>query len=231
MKRPACREAGLFVSFDEMVTLLLASASPRRQELIRLLGYPTAVQVPDVDEDSIDHADPAHNVVETARLKAEAVAATVMDQAIIVAADTTVALGREMLNKPANAEEARHMLRRLRGRTHQVHTGIVVVTLPERRTAAAVSTTAVTMRDYSDDEMEAYIASGDPFDKAGAYAIQNKAFRPVGALAGCFTGVMGLSLCRLSQALQAVGIPAELDVANHDTARCATCLAYVDTLF
>lgn len=189
------------------------------------------IQVPDVDEDSVDHADPAHNVVETARLKAEAVAATAAGEVVIVAADTTVALGREMLNKPANADEARQMLQRLRGRTHQVHTGIVVMVLPERRIASAVSTTDVTMRDYSDAEIEAYVASGDPLDKAGAYAIQNAAFRPVEALAGCFTGVMGLSLCRLSQALQAAGIVTGLDVADHDTTRCPTCFAFVDDIF
>lgn len=214
-----------------MVTLLLASASPRRQELIRLLGYRTIIRVPDVDEESVDHSDPAYNVVETARLKAEAVAVAVRQDLAIIAADTTVALGHEMLNKPAGAGEARQMLQRLRGRTHQVHTGIVVLTLPERLTAAAVSTTDVTMRDYSDAEIDAYVASGDPLDKAGAYAIQNATFRPVARLAGCFTGVMGLSLCRLSQALQAAGVPASLDVADHDTSRCAVCRALVNHLF
>jgi septum formation protein len=214
-----------------MVTLILASASPRRQELIRLLGYPTAVRVPDVDEESIVYPDPAYNVVETARLKAEAVVKTVTGEAVIVAADTTVALGEEMLGKPADSRAARLTLQRLRGRTHQVHTGIVVLALPDRRVTTAVSSTDVTMRDYSDAESEAYVDSGDPLDKAGAYAIQNSAFRPVEALAGCFTGVMGLSLCRLSQALQALDIPVDLEVADHDTRRCRVCLAFVDNLF
>ncbi len=207
-----------------MVNLILASASPRRQALIRLLGYPTVVYVPDVDEDSIVEPDPARNVAATALLKAEAVAATVTGAAVIVAADTTVALGDEMLNKPADAAAATQMLRRLRGRTHQVHTGIVVLSLPDGRTASAVSSTDVTMRDYSDAEIEAYVRSGDPLDKAGAYAIQNSAFRPVASFAGCFSGVVGLSLCRLCQALRAIDVPAPLDVADHDTAECPTCL-------
>jgi septum formation protein len=215
----------------KVVNLILASASPRRQALIRLLGYLTVVHVPDVDEDSIVDPDPALNVVETARLKAEAIAATVTGDAIIVAADTTVALGQEMLNKPADPADAGLMLQRLRGRTHQVHTGIVVVSLPDQRTATAVSSTDVTMRTYSDAEIDAYVRSGDPLDKAGAYAIQNSAFRPVASLAGCFTGVMGLSLCRLCQALQALGVPAPLDVADHDTTHCPTCLPFVDNLF
>jgi septum formation protein len=211
-------------------SLLLASASPRRHELIQLLGYPVTILVPEVDEESIDHADPAHNVVETARLKAEAIASSFQGEAVVVAADTTVALGREMLNKPANAGEARDMLRRLRGRTHQVHTGIVVMTLPDRHTTAAVSTTDVTMRDYGEAEIERYVASGDPLDKAGAYAIQNATFRPVAILDGCFTGVMGLSLCRLSQALHRVGIPASLPVSDHDAPRCPTCRALAGDL-
>lgn len=214
-----------------MVEFILASASPRRQALMRLLQRPVRVQVADVDEDSIDTADPAVNVVETARLKAETVAAKTAGAAVIVAADTTVALGQEMLNKPAGPEEAVAMLRRLRGRVHQVHTGIVVLTLPERRLAATVSTTDVAMRDYSDEEIAAYVASGDPLDKAGAYAIQNPAFHPVAALNGCFTGVVGLSLCRLSEALAALGISVTLPLAIHDTAACPTCLALVDDLF
>lgn len=220
-----------FYSVIPMVNLILASASPRRQELIRLLGHPTVVRAPAVDEESIVDPDPARNVVETARLKAEAVAKTVTDGAVIVAADTTVALGEQMLGKPADSDAARLILQRLRGRTHQVHTGIVVLALPDRRVTTAVSSTDVTMRDYSDAEIETYVESGDALDKAGAYAIQNSAFRPVEALSGCFTGVMGLSLCRLSQALRALDIPADLAVSDHDTSRCRVCLAFVDSLF
>lgn len=208
-----------------MVTLILASASPRRQALIHLLGYPVEVRVADVDELSVTDPDPARNVVETARLKAETVAATVTDAGVIIAADTEVVLDGQILGKPVDADDATRMLRRLRGRTHQVHTGIVVCRRPDGRTATALSTTDVMMRDYSDAEIAAYVASGDPLDKAGAYAIQSASFRPVALLSGCYTGVVGFSLCRLSQALQAVGVPVSLPVADHQAEQCPTCLA------
>lgn len=213
-----------------MVTLILASASPRRQALIHLLGYPVEVRAADVDELSVTDPDPARNVVETARLKAEAVTTTVTGNGVIIAADTEVVLDGGLLGKPADAAEATRMLQRLRGRTHQVHTGIVVCRRPDGRTATAVSTTDVTMRDYSDAEIAAYVASGDPLDKAGAYAIQSASFHPVAILSGCYTGVMGLSLCRLSQALQAVGVPVSLPVAGHQAARCPTCLAMMQDI-
>jgi MAF protein len=206
-----------------MVTLILASASPRRQALIQLLGYPVRVCVAGVDELSVTDPDPARNVVETARLKAETVAATVTGEAVIIAADTEVILDEVMLGKPVDADDAVRMLRALRGRTHQVHTGIVVCRRPAGKTATVVSTTDVTMREYSDAEIAAYVATGDPLDKAGAYAIQSVAFRPVAALSGCYTGVVGFSLCRLSQALEVVGVPTSLPVANHEASRCEIC--------
>lgn len=206
-----------------MIRLILASASPRRQALIHLLGYPVEVRVADVDELSVTDPDPARNVVETARLKAEAVAATVTGAGVIIAADTEVALDGQLLGKPAGAADATRMLQQLRNRTHQVHTGIVVCRLPDGKMATTVSTTDVTMRDYTDAEIAAYVASGDALDKAGAYAIQSASFRPVARLDGCYTGVVGFSLCRLSQALQAIGVRVSLDVADHETARCITC--------
>ena len=213
-----------------MIRLILASASPRRQALIRLLGYPVEVRVADVDELSVTDPDPARNVVETARLKAEAVADTVTGAGIIIAADTEVVLDGRLLGKPANAADATRMLQQLRNRTHQVHTGIVVCRRAEGAVATTVSTTDVTMRDYSDAEIAAYVASGDPLDKAGAYAIQSASFRPVARLHGCYTGVVGFSLCRLSQALQAVGVPVSLDVADHEAGRCPACLQMMQDL-
>lgn len=215
---------------NSMRPIILASASPRRQALIRLLQQPVSVQVAAVDEESITHPDPAINVVETARLKAETVAATMEEDTLIIAADTTVALDGEMLNKPADPVEARDMLRRLRGRTHQVHTGIALLESGTGRTVTTVSTTDVVMRAYDDDEIDAYVASGDPLDKAGAYAIQHRGFHPVSALEGCYTGVVGLSLCRLAQALQEVGLGVSLPVATatHNYQACPICLSLLD---
>jgi septum formation protein len=212
-------ERAFFLFYDRfyMVELILASQSPRRRELIKLLGYPFRAMSADVDEDLVTDADPAVNVIRTARLKAEKTAKDRRQSAgnhngIIVAADTTVALAAEMLNKPADAADARRMLTVLRNRPHEVHTGVVLIDLSTGREVSGVNTAVVTMRNYSDDEIEAYIASGDPMDKAGAYAIQHPAFRPVARLEGCFTGVMGLSVCHLLQLLSELGVPLKAEV-------------------
>lgn len=189
-----------------MTTLILASASPRRRELIQLLGLPYEIMTADVDESSVTHPDPAINVVETARLKADAVAARLSRQdAIIVAADTTVAIEGEMLNKPADAAEAGRMLRRLRGRAHQVHTGIVLRHMGTGAVVTDMASVDVPMRNYSDAEIAAYVATGDPLDKAGAYAIQHAGFAPVAHLADCYAAVVGLPLCHLARALRRLG--------------------------
>lgn len=194
------------------VHFVLASQSPRRRELFGLLGYPFEIMAPDVDEDLHLSAGPATYVVRTARQKAEAVAAAQPPaqeglRRLIVAADTTVALEGDILAKPGDDEEARAMLAALRGRTHEVHTGVCVIDAAAGRELSAVSTAAVTMRSYSDAEITAYIATGDPFDKAGGYAIQHPDFRPVAALSGCFLAVVGLSLCDLIPLLRELDVP------------------------
>ena len=137
--------------------LILASASPRRQELIRLLGQPWRVMVAQVDESSVSHPDPAQDVIETARLKAADVVGRAPAGALVIAADTTVVLDGRVLNKPVDAADARDMLRRLRGRVHHVHTGIVVVDTRTDRWLTDVATIEVPMRRYSDAEIETYV--------------------------------------------------------------------------
>lgn len=186
---------------------ILASQSPRRRELIQLLGFPFRVIVANVDEDSVTDPKPAANVVQTARLKSARIAeqlggAFLSPQTIILAADTTVAFAGEMLNKPANDAEARTMLQRLSDRQHEVHTGFVLLNLANGREYQGVSTAVVTMRPYTNAEIDAYIATGDPLDKAGAYAIQHPVFQPVARLAGCYCNVMGLPVCNLMLALE-----------------------------
>jgi septum formation protein len=178
----------------------------------------------DVDEDSIEHPDPAKNVIQTATLKANAIAARYR-QSIIIAADTTVAVDGAMLNKPSDAEEAKEMLGRLRGRTHQVYTGLVLLHPESGKQQESVCCTDVIIRDYTDDEVQAYIDSGDPFDKAGAYAIQNSTFHPVATIRGCYTNVVGLPLCRLRALLGAFGLhaPLPVDEKQCDSRRCETC--------
>lgn len=194
--------------------LILASSSPRRQELIPLLDLPWLIQVADVDEDSVTHPDPATNVAETAKLKASYVARSAPRNALVIGADTTVALDGEMLNKPADENEAREMLGSLRNRAHEVHTGIAVIDPESGRFVVDVCSVVVPMRDYTMAEIDAYIATGDPLDKAGAYAIQHPEFRPVEKLEGCYATVVGLPLCHLVRALHKLGTDVPADVPS-----------------
>ena len=198
------------------IRLILASGSPRRRELLGLLDYPFEVVVSGADEDSHLDAGPAAYVLPTARNKALAVATelppTQESRRLIIAADTTVDLDGVIMAKPATAEEAREMLIALRGRVHSVHTAMCVLD-GDGREESVVHTAMITMRNYSDEEITAYIATGDPFDKAGAYAIQHPTFSPVAALSGCYLGVMGLPLCDLIPLLRRHGLPDRFDPA------------------
>lgn len=198
------------------VDLILGSQSPRRRELIQLLGLPVSSYAAEADEASITEPNPAVNVVETAVLKADLLSPHLPLQpnrrSLLITADTTVALERQMLNKPADEDEAKAMLVAMRNRTHEVHTGYVVQDLGSGKRIKGVHTAVVTMRNYTDAEIDAYIASGDPMDKAGAYAIQHPTFRPVAALSGCFLSVMGLPLCNLLTVLEQLAVPLPLEL-------------------
>ena len=178
--------------------IVLASASPRRRELLAALGLPFEVRPSEVDEDTTE-ADPVRVAEGLALRKARAVAEDARD-ALVIGSDTVVVLDGRMLAKPADAEEARAMLRALRDRPHEVITGVAVIL--DGRSAASHARTAVRMRDYTDAEMEAFIASGGPFDKAGGYAIQDPAFAPVAAFEGCRCNVVGLPLAELRRLLR-----------------------------
>jgi septum formation protein len=190
-----------------MTELILASGSPRRRELLGRLGVPFTVRPAEVDEDALTAAfdgPMADLALHLARHKAAAACAR-DPTAIIIAADTTVLVDGDSLGKPGDAAEAWAMLRRLRGRDHLVRSGVVVLAPNHAALATAIST-RVTMRAYGDDEIARYIVSGDPFDKAGSYAIQHPHFSPVAAIRGCATNVIGLPLGTLATMLRAVGL-------------------------
>jgi len=197
------------------VEIILGSQSPRRRELIQLSGLPVISYAADADEDSITVEDPALNVMQTAVLKATVLSPIVNmkpdTRSFLITADTTVALDGMMLNKPVDEADAQRMLVAMRNRSHEVHTGYVVQDLNSGKNQQGVHTAVVTMRNYSDAEIEAYIASGDPMDKAGAYAIQHPVFRPVSALSGCFLSVMGLPLCDLLGIFTHFEVPLNVD--------------------
>jgi septum formation protein len=193
-----------------MRTLTLASNSPRRSELLRLFGLPFEVFPADIAEVQMPGEPPVDYVLRLARHKA---AASAEDYSgLVIAADTTVVDSDELLEKPADPADARRMLQQLRDRVHQVYTGIAILDGDSGRSYETVCCTEVPMRDYSDAEIEAYIVTGDPLDKAGAYAIQHAGFHPVEGLRGCFASVMGLPLCHLLVGLRtfAVEIPGGL---------------------
>ncbi|MCL5999819.1 MAG: Maf family protein [Chloroflexi bacterium] len=173
--------------------MILASSSPRRRELLKLLGVDYVAIRPDVDE----APRPGESSLETQHRVTLEKARTPQagHDEIVIAADTTVLLDGEMLNKPAGEAEAWAMLRKLRGRTHEVQS-CIVIKRGEHELMEIVSS-LVTMRNYSDQEIADYIATGDPFDKAGSYAVQHPKFQPVQDIQGCPLNVVGLPLCRL----------------------------------
>ena len=204
--------------FIGMTQFILASQSPRRQELLQICGYPFTVQVVPVNEASITLPDPILNCIQTAQLKANALVKNIkagsLPGTIVIAADTIVAVDGQMLGKPENEKEAQKILSLLRSRRHEVHTGMSIIDLVSGHELHDSHTAEVLMRDYSDQEIATYIATGDPMDKAGAYAIQHHQFRPVSQLHGCFLGVMGLSICNLLQMLSKFKIPIIADMST-----------------
>ena len=186
------------------MAIVLASASPRRRELLPALGVAFEVIPAGVDE-SGDDEDAARLACALALRKARAVAASRPGDAVI-GADTIVVLGGRRLGKPRDAAEARAMLGALRGRTHEVVTGLAVIAAGREATEAA--RTAVTMRAYPDAEVERYIARGEPFDKAGGYAVQDAEFAPASSVEGCRCAVIGLPLWTLRRLLRAAGVEA-----------------------
>jgi len=184
--------------------LVLASASPRRRQLLEMLGIEHRVVPPDVDEAHRAGEAPADYVVRLARDKARAVSGR-DPKPLVLAADTTVILGDELFAKPATAGEAVEMLGRLAGRTHQVYTGVALA--QGERVETALDVSDVTFRRLSRDQIANYVATGEPMDKAGAYAIQGKGAALIDGIRGDFFGVMGLPLRLVLDLLERFGKP------------------------
>ena len=217
----------------ETPPLYLASASPRRSQLLSAAGIAFERCVIPVDEDALSAAyqGPLLQLGEyLAREKALAAWRALRTEGRagrVLASDTTVLIGGRSLAKPADDAEAAAMLRTLRGREHTVATGVALIDPTRGRIRSATSATRVRMRDYSDAEITAYIATGDPHDKAGAYSIQHPDFQPVESLAGCHLGVIGLPVCLVSALLDDTGarriVRAPLPPDDHDCPWSAQC--------
>jgi septum formation protein len=185
--------------------LILASASPRRAEVLRNAGIQFSVLSSAVDETPVPGESPQDLVRRLALSKAELVAARAVGPAIVIAADTIVVLEGAILGKPRTSEDARQMLAKLSGRTHTVMTGIWLIRLPDVERREFIETTHVHFASISKEEIEKYLSSGEPFDKAGAYAIQGSGGRFIPRIDGCYFNVVGLPLARLCKELTELG--------------------------
>jgi len=185
---------------------ILASSSPRRSDLLNQIGLDFEVIPSRFDESQVNASDPVELVRTLAREKAGTVASEVEGEAVVLGADTIVLLDDEILGKPRDEAEARSMLGRLAGRTHRVLTGVALIRRPNGPILVEHEETAVTMRNLTPGQIAAYVASGEPMDKAGAYAVQGLGSVLVERLQGDYFNVVGLPLPRLALMLEPLGL-------------------------
>jgi septum formation protein len=188
--------------------LILASSSPRRAEVLRNAGFVFEIRPADVDETRQPHEAAEDYVRRVAQAKARAIAEPARadrERAIVIAADTIVLAEGQILGKPRDAEDARRMLRLFSGKIHEVLTALSVINVPAAKEALHVEKTRVEFLKMSEEEMETYIQTGEPLDKAGAYGIQGIAGRFATRIEGCYFNVLGLPLSRLWTTLQSLG--------------------------
>lgn len=187
------------------VAIILASASPRRRELLTGIGLSFIVDPADVDETNETELDPVARALALASRKARRVSER-RERGLVIGADTIVVIDGVILGKPSDAEEASAMLRRLSGRTHEVITAVAIVDAASGRMEAAHATTRVTFRPLSEGEIARYIATGEPFDKAGGYGIQGRGALLVERIEGCYPNVVGLPLVTLADLFTKFGV-------------------------
>jgi len=187
--------------------VILASASPRRAEILTVAGIPFVVRASKIDESRLPGESPENMVERLARAKAEDVARELLPAGptIILGADTVVVVNGEILGKPGNAATAREMLLKLRGREHRVITGFALLRVQHKQIHVGHETTRVWFSEITDAEIDSYVATGEPFDKAGAYAIQGIAGRYIPRIEGCYFNVVGLPMARVWEAMKDLG--------------------------
>ena len=203
--------------------LVLASGSPRRRDIIAALDLSVELITP-TDEEELHHEGevPSEFVTRQALGKARNAAGQV-GHGTILAADTVVVLDGEVLRKPSGDAEAIQMLRKLRGRVHNVITGMVAMDASSGRWTPVAKITEVVMRNYSDEDISAYVASGEALDKAGGYAVQDQTFHPAQEVRGCYLNVVGLPLCEVVCLLQQFEIRARLQPGWRAPKQCRDC--------
>ncbi|MFC2059062.1 Maf family nucleotide pyrophosphatase [Chloroflexota bacterium] len=209
-------------AFQARQQLILASESPRRQEIMAAMGLSFRVMPSSVEESLPSSGNPVSIAQEQALRKAQAVASN-LDEGIVIAADTIVADGDDILGKPASEEEAYALLTRLRANEHRVVTGLALVDAATGEDLTGYKMSRVRMRDYTDQEISAYIASGHPLDKAGAYGIQDSEFHPVAGVKGCYLNVVGLPACALVHLLHRMGVYPAVNPGWMPPGKCPDC--------
>jgi septum formation protein len=214
-----------------MKEYILASKSPRRKALLRNLIDSFIIINPEIKEAREKGEDPENYVQRIAELKALAVGKMVHSSPgrewVVIAADTIVVDGDSFLGKPLDEAQAVQMLTDLRGGSHTVFSGLAVYDISREEIQTRVVSSEVLMREYTEEEIAAYVVSGDPMDKAGAYAIQNHQFNPAPGFSNCYANVMGLPLCNLAALLHESGYPGRYDVAQ----RCQESIQYQCPIF
>jgi septum formation protein len=185
--------------------LILASASVRRAEILHAAGFSFTVLSSAIDETPYPGESAHHLVERLAVAKAELVAARAVGPVIVIGADTEVTLEGQIFGKPRSSDDARHMLEKLSGHTHAVVTGVALIRLPDAERLTFVESTLVQFAVLSAEEISRYLATGEPHDKAGGYAIQGRAGRYIPRIEGCYFNVVGLPLARFQQALTSLG--------------------------
>jgi|SRR6185369_14896893 len=197
----------------KQTSLILASGSPRRKELLAKLGIPFEIIIAGVSEDVEDGIEPGTMVVMLAKRKAAAVAEK-LTHGIVIGSDTTIAFEGRILGKPRDEDDAKAILKSLRGKHHQVYSGIALVNVENKRVETSTVVTNIKMRNYSDKELSDYVATGEPMDKAGAYAIQGEGGSLVEQIEGSFDNVVGLPLQELAELLKRFGLEPDMSRLN-----------------
>ncbi len=209
--------------------VMLASSSPRRADILSSLGWNYKIVSPDVDETPQDNETGKELVVRLSFLKAKKVAEKHVGY-IVIAADSVVEMEGQIYGKPGSVLEARNMLKRIRGKDHYIHTGITVMNSVNTTSNTHCVTTVVRAREYTDDEINKSIIKGTPFDKAGGYAIQDDSLKPVTILEGCYSGALGLPVCKLTEIMEDMQQDIQITKFVKDTKCKPECLFVGDNL-
>ena len=199
---------------NQEIKILLASQSPRRSELLKLIGKPFDVEPANINENMEKNEEPYSYTKRLALSKSLKVARNNVNGSIVIGADTIVVHDNKAVGKPTNNKEAYQILMKLRGHTHQVVTAVAIHYSKLGITKQDLCETNVQMRNMTEEEVADYISTGDSLDKAGAYAIQNVEFKPAVPLGGCMANVIGLPLCHITRALREKNIHVDKDIAE-----------------